>query len=631
MNKKKIFYFILSTILLIGIIFNSCSKNIEEVGNKKIKNLAIQNLDNLSNELNHLSDLVTSNDRLAIKESFLNGRIAYKKVEYLIQYFQDQNIRFYNGPNIPYVDNGMRNNVVNPPEGLQVLEELVYNNVLDKKKAIATLNKLNLEIKKTKSLFQKIEFSNEEVFAAIRFSLIRIETMGISGFDVPICKNNIPEIGANLEIIKKSISLYGRKKSILAFENLCNSAINHLDKQLDPDKFDRLYFIKTYLQPITKAFLNIQKELEIPSPSNLLGYKIPVNYNIDNIYHKNFINPNLYNEFQLEEADNKIRNLGKLLFFDPLLSAGNKLSCASCHQPEKAFTDGLPKAITNHSNIFQQRNAPTLLNVAYQPNLFYDLRSTSPENQIEQVILNPAEFNTNIQSIIDKLYLSSAYIDFFKAAFPNYAKDPISEFSILRALGAFVRSLSDYNSPFDKYMTGTNSTISREIKEGFNIFMGKGLCGTCHFAPTFYGNVPPFYRESETEVIGIPKDTNSNPYIIDPDMGRYNIRNAENLKHSFKTPTVRNINKTAPYMHNGIFSSLDEIINFYQNGGGVGMHIDIPNQTLPFDSLNLNEKEKIALIAFLKSLDGEKINIGVPILPKVESHPEWNNRKGMGY
>jgi cytochrome c peroxidase len=606
--------------------------NKDEIGNNVIKKIALKNLEKLDEELDYFKKTLKSDEKVEIKNSFLKCRIQYKKVEFLIQYLQEQNIRFYNGANLPYVENGMRNSVVNQPEGLQVIEELVYEDKIDKKKVGKLITKLKLEIKKTKSLFEKLEMSNEDIFAAIRFNLIRIETLGISGFDVPICKNNISEIKTNIETIENTISKYGRQNSsISTFRKKCKSAIQFLETQNDIDQFDRLLFIKSYLQPITIAFFKVQKALDIPKPQNLLGYKIPITYTIDNIYNKDFINTNLYNEFQLEAADDKIRNLGKLLFFDPLLSKDNKLSCASCHQPEKGFTDALPKAITNHSGIFQQRNAPTLLNSAYQPNLFYDLRSTSLENQIEQVILNPHEFNTDIKSIIDKLYMSNTYINFFKAAFPEYEKDPISEFTILRALAAFVRSLSDFDSPFDNYMTGKSTTISKEINQGFNIFMGKGLCGTCHFAPTFYGNVPPFYRESETEVIGIPQDTTSNPKVIDSDLGRYNIRKADNLKNSFKTPTIRNISKTAPYMHNGIFSNLEEIIHFYQIGGGANMGMEVPNQTLPFDSLNLTAKEIKSLISFLKSLDGEKINIGEPLLPKIENHPEWNNRRGLGY
>lgn len=631
-NRKIVFL----TVTLLSVIcicfFTFYPKNKDDIGNNIIKKIALKNLDKFDEELNHFEKTLNGDEKVEIKNSFLNCRIQYKKVEFLIQYLQDQNIRFYNGANIPYVENGMRNSVVNQPEGLQVIEELVYEDKIDKKKAFKLIAKLNLEIKKTKSLFEKLEITNEDIFAAIRFNLIRIETLGISGFDVPICKNNISEIKTNLETIENTVSKYGRKhSSISAFKGKCNSAIQFLETQKNIDQFDRLLFIKSYLQPITIAFLKVQKALDIPIPQNLLGYKIPVTYSIDNIYNKDFINTNLYNEFQLEAADDKIRNLGKLLFFDPLLSKDNILSCASCHQPEKGFTDALPKAITNHSGIFQQRNAPTLLNAAYQPNLFYDLRSSSLENQIEQVILNPHEFNTDIQSTINKLKLSSAYINFFKAAFPDYEKTPISEFTIIRALAAFVRSLSDFNSPFDKYMNGKSTTISKEINQGFNIFMGKGLCGTCHFAPTFYGNVPPFYRESETEVIGIPQDTISNPKVIDSDLGRYNIRKADNLLHSFKTPTIRNISKTAPYMHNGIFSKLEEVIHFYQIGGGTNMQIEVPNQTLPFDSLNLTAKEVKSLISFLKSLDGEKINIGEPLLPKVENHPEWNNRRGSGY
>lgn len=633
MTKKHFFVGLLLLPILFTIyllLYDFIFVDIKSVGEKKVKKEVLQNLSSFDEKLSLLDKFAGNGDIQKIKSSFLDCRMAYKKIEYIIQFLQDERLKYYNGADIPTVNNSVRNITTLAPEGLQAMEGIIYDSDFDKAKLGTLIKKLKAEISRSKSLIVNTQFDNEIIFAALRFNLIRIETMNISGFDVPICKNTIPELITNISTIKETITKYGTKDaSVKELNMLCGSAIDYLSSCTSIDNFDRLAFIKNYLQPLNIVFFQVQSALKIPIPENLEGYKIPVQYQTKNIYSPNFINTNLYNEFQLEPASDNIRNLGKLLFFDPLLSKGNKLSCASCHQPEKSFTDGLPKAITNQNGIFQDRNAPTLLNASLQPNLFYDMRATSLENQIEHVVMNPNEFDTDVKEIIQKLEMSSEYIALFKKAFPDLAQEPISGFTIFRSLGSFVRSLQNTNSPFDHYMLGTDNVLSTDAKAGFNVFMGKGLCGTCHFAPTFYGNVPPFYRESETEVIGILKDTITN--TIDPDLGRYNIRNADILKHSFKTPTVRNITKTAPYMHNGIYSSLEEIIDFYQNGGGAGAGADVPNQTLPFDSLSLSNKEKIELVAFLQSLEGKKINVGEPILPKIDNQPNLNNRRGIGY
>ena len=159
-NRKIVFL----TVTLLSVIcicfFTFYPKNKDDIGNNIIKKIALKNLDKFDEELNHFEKTLNGDEKVEIKNSFLNCRIQYKKVEFLIQYLQDQNIRFYNGANIPYVENGMRNSVVNQPEGLQVIEELVYEDKIDKKKTFKLIAKLNLEIKKTKTLFEKLEITN---------------------------------------------------------------------------------------------------------------------------------------------------------------------------------------------------------------------------------------------------------------------------------------------------------------------------------------------------------------------------------------------------------------------------------------------------------------------------------------
>jgi len=149
---------------------------------------------------------------------------------------------------------------------------------------------------------------------------------------------------------------------------------------------------------------------------------------------------------------------------------------------------------------------------------------------------------------------------------------------------------------------GDETKLTKAEKKGFNLFSGKAKCATCHFIPLFNGVVPPFYANTESEVIGVPKTKNKNPAELDDDLGKYLFIQSEIYKHSFKTPTLRNIELTAPYMHNGVFETLEEVMEFYNNGGGKGLHIAPKYQTLPFDKLNLSKKEIKDIISFMKTL-----------------------------
>ena len=132
--------------------------------------------------------------------------------------------------------------------------------------------------------------------------------------------------------------------------------------------------------------------------------------------------------------------------------------------------------------------------------------------------------------------------------------------------------------------------------------MGKGKCGTCHYLPLFNGLIPPEFNETESEVLGVPQTKDTINAKLDPDEGKYNFTRSVVHRHSFKTPTLRNIELTAPYMHNGVYNTLEEVLTFYNNGGGAGLHIAPEYQTLPADKLNLTKKEISDIISFMKTL-----------------------------
>jgi cytochrome c peroxidase len=342
--------------------------------------------------------------------------------------------------------------------------------------------------------------------------------------------------------------------------------------------------------------------------SQLLAYASPWNSKSQSIFAADFLNPYFFTRLTKEEDSKELHDLGKSLFYDPVLSNDNGMSCASCHNPDKGFTDAQPKSLSSVQGKTVLRNAPTLLNAVYADRYFYDLRAYTLEQQAEHVIFNPSEFNTAYSSILKKLNNNPEYAKKFKSVFGS---GDINRENFSKALASYVLSLSSFNSEFDKYVRGEDTKMSDEAKRGFNLFMGKAACATCHFAPTFAGLVPPFYNENESEILGVmqnPKDPSSK---IDEDSGRLTngigIEQAWIYEKSFKTSTVRNAGITAPYFHNGAYTTLEEVIEFYNLGGGEGMGRTVKNQTLAPDVLNLTPAEQKDLIAFIKTLTDDSV------------------------
>jgi cytochrome c peroxidase len=220
------------------------------------------------------------------------------------------------------------------------------------------------------------------------------------------------------------------------------------------------------------------------------------------------------------------------------------------------------------------------------------------------VIHSAEEMKGSLEKSVEELK-NTAYAELFRKAYPEHS-NPLTGFMIVNAISNYIRTLTVMNSRFDLYMRGDKTKLNAAEKRGFNLFAGKGKCATCHFIPLFNGLVPPVFNETESEVLGVPATTNKNTAVLDDDLGRYLFTGAPLHKHAFKTPSLRNIALTAPYMHNGVYNTLEEVMEFYNNGGGKGLHIAPENQTLPFDKLNLSKKEMADIIAFMKSLTDAK-------------------------
>jgi cytochrome c peroxidase len=281
--------------------------------------------------------------------------------------------------------------------------------------------------------------------------------------------------------------------------------------------------------------------------------------------------------------------LGRRLFFEPALSGNNTRSCATCHQPDKHFTDGLVRNVALDGGLLP-RNTPGLLYACFQYSQFWDGRVKSLEEQVLAVMHSRQEMDANDDTVVYRL---------------QKVYKGITMEMVVRALAAYVRTLTPFNSPFDHYMSGDRAALTALQKNGFNLFMGKGKCATCHFAPLFNGLTPPLYNRTEFEVLGAPMNKDLLRPVADTDHGRYSFFKIGFYEGAFKTPTVRNAAVTGPYMHHGAFGNMDEVMDFYDRGGGNGIGLPLSNQTLGTNQLHLDSTEKKAIIAFMEALTDE--------------------------
>jgi len=423
-------------------------------------------------------------------------------------------------------------------------------------------------------------------------------TLGISGFDTPLSLKGIHEIPAALQSVNTILSFYqtsNYNKNTPEIQEIIKEAIQYANANKDFENFDRLLFITRFINSLTQKLLVLQKDLQIPVITNIYGLR----GDIGTIFDSAAFNINYFAPDANSYVSSAKISLGKQLFNDPILSDNNKISCASCHHPSKAFTDGFTKSMALGSAGFLGRNTPSLINAGLQKSQFYDMRATYLEDQVKNVIENKDEIHGSLKEAVIQLNRDSEYPGLFKTAFP-LEKTGINERVIQVALSSYIRSLTSSNARFDQYMRGDITRMDSQEIKGFNVFMGKAKCGSCHFMPLFNGTVPPTFTFTESEVIGVPQ--NKDGKKIDPDPGRFGIYQIENFRNAFKTPSVRNVALTAPYMHNGVFTTLAEVVDFYNNGGGIGIGLALKNQTLPEDSLHLTEHEKQALIAFMHTL-----------------------------
>ena len=285
--------------------------------------------------------------------------------------------------------------------------------------------------------------------------------------------------------------------------------------------------------------------------------------------------------------------LGKLLFFDPRLSGNKQISCASCHDPAKGFTTPVARFVGPKGEL--GRNTPTVWNSAYVDFPFWDGRTSSLEEQAGGPMRAEAEMGSKVPELIAALKAVPEYQQKFKDV---YGDNGLTFTNVAGAIAAFERTIVSADSPYDKFQAGDKGALTDEQKRGKDLFFGERTsCNSCHTAPLFTDN--------KFHAIGVPQEGPKTE-----DLGRFNVTQDEQDKFAFKTPTLRNVDRTGPYMHTGGLQSLEEVVAFYNGGAG-----NAPNKDPRIRRLNLTPDESKALVAFLKALTDESHNVSPPKLP----------------
>lgn len=288
---------------------------------------------------------------------------------------------------------------------------------------------------------------------------------------------------------------------------------------------------------------------------------------------------------ELPPVNTEKAELGRLLFYDPVLSANDDTSCATCHHPDLGFGDALQVSRGAHGDL--RRNALSLWNVAYASPLFWDGRADTLEEQMLFPLTDPQEMGADLQAMVAELRAIADYDAQFSALY----SDGVTVDNVIDAIASFQRTLISNDSPFDRFAAGDFNALTPAQRRGFDIFRSaQTRCFECHAWQTFSHNT--------FHVLGVP---DLDPTT--PDLGQVEVKNAPDAERGFRIPSLRNVALSAPYMHNGIFATLEEVVQFYADGGGRAD--GVPNVDEKIRGFPLTEQMKADLVAFMHALTHE--------------------------
>lgn len=640
MKTKSLLILFFSVSALFFLSFN-ININLKE----KYRTVYFENLAELRFLLNSLisciekSDLNSPADISLINEMIDTARNKLKGSDFWLRYLQPVLYKRINGP-LPVEWEFEMFDKPRKTEGAGLTLAEIYLKEEDKNNNTGKDSLISLirSALKAAELFGKNVLSDEldtydHFFLCNRLFLLNLAAIYTTGFECPDTSRVIPELRIMLSDVEKIYSSFNEDfpGSALPDEymSLYNNAAAFVNSVPDNFRnFDRFTFIKDYVNPLFKINQQLIRNYNVASRSNS---DRTINTGAESVFDKNlYILQNTKGVFRDVKDENVLKEIlrtGKLLFYDPIVSGNNKRSCVSCHRSAQFFNDTTVSASLQFDKTSRlARNTPSLINVIYNQLLMLDGKHLTLQLQAMDVITNPAELSSKKKELLDKILSCSEYKNSFTGILkytPQY--NEINTEQIVSAITFYYGQFSKYNSQFDDAMNEISEADER-VRNGFNLFMGKAQCGTCHFVPLFNGVKPP-YVNSEFEVIGTPQDSAYTQ--ISSDSGRYSLHRVRETLNAFRTPTVRNAEHTKPYMHNGVFYSLDQVIDFYNAGGGKGHGIKTDNQTLSSDSLKLTDEEKSDLISFIKSLN-ENITFESPPDALPVSENELLNERIVG-
>ncbi|MEP6572698.1 MAG: cytochrome c peroxidase [Gemmatimonadota bacterium] len=563
-------------------------------------------LDSLGQRLETLEREISAGRQSSSRTAFLEARTAYKRVESLLEWYAPALASAMNGP-LPEESEDRPAARLGAPAGFQILEEGLFPGGMSpgRDSIGATIRSMRESVAGFRALTRYLAVPDTSVLEAFRAELARITALGMAGFDVELTGNSVPEAAAAIDgmrTIETAMSRHGADARIEdswhRLDQALASAVAYLRRNPRFETIDRLGFIVDCANPAARAVAAVRREMGVHSPRLKRLWRPEAATMFDggafdaSAYAPDFSPP----------PTPRLIELGRRLFFEPRLSSTGDRTCASCHHPNQAFAEPRQRSAGLTGSTGVLRNAPTLLNSALAPALFADSRGASLEAQAELVLASPAEMGAGAEAAAGRLHADPRYRRDFAEALETRADGSINGRDVRIALAAYVRTLVGLDAPFDRAVRGDSTAMSSEASRGFNLFMGKGRCATCHFLPLFNGTAPPDFVRSEMEIIGVPATSAGMRPHLDTDPGRAAIDREATHTGAFKVPTLRNVALTAPYMHNGVFSSLREVIDFYNRGGGSGMGLRVPGQTLSARPLHLTRRDRNDLIAFLRAL-----------------------------
>jgi cytochrome c peroxidase len=541
----------------------------------------------------------------AVREAFTRSRRAYKRVEVLVELEAGAAAQEINGAPVAMVDENDGVRTSRAPTGFQVVEAALFPTAVlsDSSNVRYQIELMQALVVRMQLLAHSTVLVESNLFDAVRLEVARVTVLGLGNADATATERGLSESADALRGVDHLIEPLGREvpASVQAEWSALRTALNATATALataDPEVVDRLALTRIFLVPLSHRWSQLREALRVPLPADARPWRASAASLFDSA---------AFDAWQFAPAYARTRNvdsaaaLGASLFADTRLSGDSTRSCVSCHQPTRAFTDGRTRSMARRDGVLL-RNAPTLLNAALQRLQFADARAVYLEDQVADVVRNTHELGGTLTDFAARLRADPAVFARFGQSFGEALDSTVTAARVARALAAYERTLLSLDAPFDRYVRGDTIAMNPLARRGYSVFMGKGKCGTCHFPPLFNGTVPPLFARSESEVIGTPATSGWTHVRADADSGRAKTYTADAYLRAFKTPTVRNAALTAPYMHNGVYATLDEVIEFYNRGGGAGLGLRVPNQTLPFDRLRLTRADARSLIAFMNAL-----------------------------